>query len=223
MTMPINDLITGVLSFLFTILIFSYLLGDNPLFRIGTYIFVGVVSGYVAAVALWQVIYPRLVYPMIHGSMIERALLAIPLLLTGLLLMKSVPSLSHIGTPAMAYLAGVSAAVTVGGSVIGTLFPQAHATIDAFDLSGATFPLEALMNAGFILVGTVATLAYFHFSARTKPNGTVRRFEPLEWTAWVGSIFIAITLGVLFAGVFLASLTAFVERIASWSNFFSSL
>ena len=70
MTMPITDLITGVLGFLFTILIFSYLLGDNPLFRIGTYIFVGVVSGYVAAVAVWQVIYPRLVYPMIHGSML---------------------------------------------------------------------------------------------------------------------------------------------------------
>ncbi len=40
--------------------------------------------------------------------------------------------------------------------------------------------------------------------------------------AWVGGIFIAITLGVLFSGVFLASLSAFIERIASWSNFFAS-
>ena len=45
------DLITGVISFLFTILIFSYLLGDNPLFRIASYIFVGVSAGYVAAIS----------------------------------------------------------------------------------------------------------------------------------------------------------------------------
>jgi hypothetical protein len=129
------------------------------------------------------------------------------------------PSLSHIGTPAMAYLAGVGAAVTVGGSVIGTLFPQAFATIDAFDLSRAAFPFEALINAGFILLGTVTTLAYFHFSAGAKADGSVHRFAPVEWLAWAGRIFIAITLGVLFAGVLLASLTAFVERISSLFSF----
>ena len=57
------NLITGVISFLFTLLIFSYVLGDNPLFRIAIYIFVGVSSGYIAAVACWQVIMPRLIPP----------------------------------------------------------------------------------------------------------------------------------------------------------------
>ena len=110
------------MSFLFTLLIFSYLLGDNPLFRIGTYIFIGIAAGYVAAVAWWQVIYPRLLYPLLTGTLMEKALLGIPLLLSGLLLMKAWPRLSFLGTPAVAYIAGVSAAVTVGGAVIGTLF-----------------------------------------------------------------------------------------------------
>jgi hypothetical protein len=35
----------------------------------------------------------------------------------------------------------------------------------------------------------------------------------------VGQLFIAITLGVLFAGVFSASLTALIERIGSLSDF----
>ena len=83
--MPYLDLITGGLGFLFTVLIFSYLLGDNPLFRIGTYIFVGVTAGYVAAVAMWQVIYPRLLYPLAYGTILEKALLGIPFLLAGLL------------------------------------------------------------------------------------------------------------------------------------------
>ncbi|HEY5901062.1 MAG TPA: hypothetical protein VIU39_00830 [Anaerolineales bacterium] len=220
--MPTLDLLTGALSFLFTILIFSYLLGDNPLFRVGTYIFVGVTGGYVAAVAMWQVIYPRLLYPLAYGDVREKALLAIPFLLSGLLLMKAWPRLSFIGTPAVAYLAGVGAAVAVGGAAAGTLVPQSLATINAFSLAGSEFPLETLVNAGFILLGVVAALAYFHFSAQARPDGSTARFRPLEWLARAGGVFIAITLGVLYAGVFLASLAAFVERIASWSTFFAS-
>ena len=75
------DQIAGVLSFLFTLLIFSYLIGDNPLFRIAVYIFVGVSSGYIAAMAWWQVIWPRLGYPLIFGSasLVEKGLLLMPL------------------------------------------------------------------------------------------------------------------------------------------------
>jgi hypothetical protein len=220
--MPYIDLITGGLGFLFTILIFSYLLGDNPLFRTGIYLFIGAASGYAAAVAMWQVIYPRLLQPLASGTPIEKALLAIPLLLAVLLLMKASPRLSHIGTPAVAYIAGVSAAVAIGGGVIGTLFPQALATMDAYDLGKYASPLEGLISGSLILLGTIATLAYFHFSGTTTADGSVRRFVPVEWLARAGSIFIAITLGVLFAGVLSASLTAFIERIASWSTFFSS-
>lgn len=219
--MPTLDLITGALAFLFTILIFSYLLGDNPLFRIGTYIFIGASAGYVAAVAMWQVIYPRLLLPLSTGSTMERTVLAIPLILSGLLLMKSWPRLSFLGTPAVAFLAGVSAAVTVGGAVIGTLIPQALAAMDAYELGRYASPLEGLWSGTFILIGTITTLAYFHFGAQTLPDGSIRRFRILEALAWVGRIFIAITLGALFAGVLLASLAAFVERLTSLFNFFS--
>ncbi len=37
--------------------------------------------------------------------------------------------------------------------------------------------------------------------------------------AWLGRIFIAITLGVLFAGVYMAALTAMIERLSSILNF----
>ena len=216
------DFVIGVVSFLFTLMIFSYLLGDNPLFRIATYIFVGATAGYVSAVAMWQVIYPRLIYPMWRGTAIDKVLLLVPFLLMGFLLMKASPRLSHLGAPAMAYVVGVSAAVTIGGAVIGTLFPQSFATINAFDMQVSSLPIEAFVNAVFILAGLVTTLVYFHFGARVTADGSVRRFGFIEILAWVGRIFIAITLGVLFAGVFLSSLTAFIERLASWTHFFGS-
>jgi hypothetical protein len=104
----------------------------------------------------------------------------------------------------------------------GTLFPQMTATINAFDLQAAmarNITLEAIFNGAFILAGTVTSLAYFHFGASVKPDGLVRRNGLIEFLAWFGRIFIAITLGVIFAGVYAAALTALIERISSIINF----
>jgi hypothetical protein len=48
----------------------------------------------------------------------------------------------------------------------------------------------------------------------------VRRVGFIEFTALVGSIFLAITLGVLFAGVYTAALTALIERLHFFGTFF---
>ncbi len=45
------ELISGLIAFLLTVFVLSYLINDNFLFRAATYIFVGVSAGYVAAVA----------------------------------------------------------------------------------------------------------------------------------------------------------------------------
>jgi hypothetical protein len=123
----------------------------------------------------------------------------------------------------MAYLVGVGAAVAIGGAWIGTLLPQLAATVNRFDpLAGRSF-LDLMLNSGVILIGAVTSLAYFHFGARPNPQGegAARRNVILEGFAWVGRIFIATTLGAIFAGVYAAALTAFVERISSLITFFS--
>src|SRR5512138_2606579 len=105
------DLIAGVIAFLFTVMVLSYLIGDNPLFRVAVYIFVGVSAGYVAVVAWWQVLWPNVVVPVLTGSPGQKALLAIPILLSGLLLMKAWPPLTRLGMPSMGLMVGVGAAV----------------------------------------------------------------------------------------------------------------
>ncbi len=217
------DLVTGILSFLFTLLVFSYLIGDNPLFRIAVYIFVGVSSGYIAAVAWWQVIYPRLIYPLVFGSMLEKGFMLVPLLGAVLIFMKISPRLAGMGRIAMAFMVGVGAAVTIAGAVSGTLIPQVMGAINVFDLTSASLRnvnlIETLFNGAFILAGTVFTLTYFHFGARPKADGSMHRMGLIELSAWVGRIFIGITLGAVFAGVYAAALTAFIERIVSLINF----
>lgn len=206
-----TDLITGALSFLFTLLIFSYLLGDNPLFRVGVYIFVGASAGYIASVAFWQALYPKLIIPLAQGEILQ----VVPLLMMTLILMKVSPRLAGLASFAMAFLVGVGAAVTIVGAVSGTLMPQVEGTINAFSLNPA-YLLETLINGVIILAGAVFSLAYFHFGARpSKKDGTMRRFGPIELMAWVGRLFIGITLGAVFAGVFSAALAALIERAAS--------
>ena len=71
--------------------------------------------------------------------------------------------------------------------------------------------------------GTVLTLASFHFSAARSADGTPKRNRTIEGIAWIGRIFVAITLGVLFAGVYMAALTAMIERLSSIVNFIRQL
>lgn len=218
--MPISlELLTGILSFVFTLLVFSYLIGDNPLFRVAVHIFVGLSAGYVAVIIWQQVIVNKLIGPMITGGWQERALLVIPLLMSALLLGKMSPRYQMLGRPVVAYLVGVGAAVAIGGALLGTLLPQAQATVALFDLSAADSrpTAEILLEAVFILLGTIATLAYFQFNVLTKSGKRPAIFSIL------GQSFIAITFGVLFAGALTASLSALIDRAAALVQFFDLL
>jgi hypothetical protein len=221
-----TDWIAGIVAFVITVMIFSYLVGDNPLFRIATYFFVGTSAGYIASVAFWRVLEPRLLTPLVNGTPDEKVMAIIPLALCAMILLKASPRLSKLGGPAMAYLVGASAAVVIGGAVIGTLIPQMMATINFFDLKAAasqnTDFVEVIFNGSFVLVGTITSLVYFHFGAHPSQDGTIRRMRLVELLAWFGRIFIAITLGVIFAGVYSAALAAFIERINFLITFFGS-
>lgn len=222
------DLITAVASFLITIFILSYLFGDNILFRLAIYVFVGAAAGYVAAVAWSEVLYPSLLQPIFSGVAFADAAQAIgisvPLLGSFLLLFKVFPRLSHIGQIPMAYLVGVGAAVAIGGAVLGTLIPQVGATLDNFDVDLAVArdndPGLLVIQGIAIVIGVTGILAYFHFGATQKPDGSVHRNPLVNVLAWVGRVFISITFGVLFAGVYMAALTALIERMDSVRNFF---
>jgi hypothetical protein len=206
------DMIWTITAFSLTLLvILTYLLfGDNPIFRIVTYIFIGVAAGYVVILTLHQVILPRMIRPLLTGGLTERLLALVPLVLGILLLTKLFPRASGLGNVSMGYLVGAGAAVLIGGAVLGTLFGQTRAAIQPFSLNaGLVQNLEGIV----LLFGTVTTLTFFHFGARSKLNQAPRRSPLIELSARFGQVFIAITLGALFAGVFSASIVALIERL----------
>ena len=204
------ELVWTLAGFLLTLMVFSYVFGDNVLFRIATYIFVGVTAGYVAVMAVYQAILPRLVRPLLAGSWIEAV---VPLVLGLLLIAKLFPRAANLGSVPMAYLVGVGAAVVIGGAVTGTLIGQTRAIIQPFNLQAAASPLSSLGEGILLLFGTVCTLAYFQFGVNARPGQPVRKNPIVAILGRIGEAFIAIVLGALFAGVFSASITALVERV----------
>lgn len=196
------------------LILLGYLLGENNfLFRLATYIFVGVAAGYIFVVVIYQVIAPRVLVPLTSGSLSQILLVLVPLLLSLLMIFKIFPRFSNLGNVSMAYLVGVGAAVAIGGAALGTIVTQARASINLFNLQGAASPVLQLVDGVFVLVGTLCTLAYFNFGARLQRNAPPARSAPVGILAQIGQLFIAITLGSLFAGVFTAAITAMIERL----------
>jgi hypothetical protein len=217
------EVISGFIGLILTLLVFSYLIGDNPLFRFATYLFIGVSSGY-AAFAAWQyVLWPKLFSPFLSqfGNLNQLLLLGVPLVLSLSLLAKLSPRTSWMGNFAMAILVGVGAATAVGGALMGTLVPQAQAAMNEFDMGSMTGSaiLVRLVQATIMFFGTILTLAAFHFTTGRAPDGSAKKNGFLDGLGKAGRVFISITLGVLFAGVYMASLTAMIERLSSLIHF----
>lgn len=205
------DLLWMLVSFILTLMVFSYLFGDNALFRFVSALFIGATTGYFFVILVFQVVLPRLVAPILNGSVIT----LVPLLLSGLLLLKLSPKLAKFGNISMAYLVGTGAAVAVGGALLGTLFGQIKGTLTAFDVlqqATGTSPVFLILEGAFMLVGTIAALVYFNFGARNADQKGTKRGWLSAIFAWIGQFFIAITLGAVFAGVLTTAITALVER-----------
>ena len=213
------DLVWTIVGFLLTVLVLSYVfLGDNPLFRIATYAFIGVAAGYAVLVTFTQVIWPKFfVAALLPGlSATDKVLLLVPGVLSLLLLTKLSPRMARVGNISMAFLVGTGAAVVIGGAVLGTILPQGSAAANQFDLgAGAGSPALIFLDALVALVGTIGALFYFYYSARPGLSQVPERSRPIEIAAQIGQVFIAITLGAVFAGVYSSALTALIERLLS--------
>jgi hypothetical protein len=226
--MDINFLLEVGGLFLTLVVLLYLVIGDNALFRLVTYTFIGVAAGYVAILVIFQVLLPRLSALLFAPEPVMIAMGAVEVLLGVLLFMKLWNRTSALGTYPLAILVGIGAAVTIGGALFGTLFGQVRGSISLFDMKKASDPWMSLAEGTFALVGTISTLIYFQFGARSKnavpeQDTKARRAPSLEILAVIGQVFIGITLGAMFAGVFTAAITALIERIGFIFDFISRL
>ena len=203
------------LAFILTLMVFSYLLGDNPLFRIAQHLFVGLALGFAWIVAWHNVFLPRVIARIGTQDPVEIGYTLVPLVLGALLLLKSRGSGFKISSLPLAYLFGIGAAVALGGAIFGTLIPQVSATVRS--LNPADYPAEwawyDVADAIFIVLGTVCTLLYFTFTAGGQSRLGRLRGGVVRMGASVGRWFLMFIFGALFGSLAMSRISLLVERI----------
>jgi len=222
----LTDIIWGGVGFLLTIMILSYLIGDNFFFRLAAHLFIGLTTGYLSVLLINHILIPYLIDPLTDGGWTGWLWMGIPLLLIILLLLSQIPKLSGLGRFPLAFLAGLSAAVAIGRAVFGTLIPQTQTVIEGFDqtiwFEQSEETWVRIMEGIIMLMGAVCTLSFFHFGRKwqlDKKAQEVERPRALEILSKIGGVFIGITLGALFAGVFSSALLALIDRIIAIGEF----
>ncbi|MFZ3069888.1 MAG: hypothetical protein WA110_02030 [Anaerolineaceae bacterium] len=220
------DIALGFIGIVLTVLVFSYILGDNFFFRIALYVLVGVSTGYTAAVLIFKVIIPRLITPLQQVGTPAFLLSLVPLILCVLLILMLIPRTVKAGTLPLAFLVGIIAAISIAGISRGTLAPQLLSIVNRFSptlLQQGTQPDWAkIVEAVAILLGVVAVLFFFqHQTSRKASDGS--RGGLIEGLSSVGQIFIGITFGMLFVGFYSTALTALISRITWVKDFLIQL
>ncbi len=230
--MEIGELIQSAVAALLTIMVFSYLVGDNPLFKLAMHLLIGVAGGYAGAIAIHNVLVPGLIDPLVEAGLAGIAnpdilvTVIVPWILVLILFLKVSHATARYGTFSMALLVGVGAAVVVGGAISGTLIPQTRAAMASSLNPTVVSPqtgetgLERVIAVAIALLGTLSTLFYFRFStldAEGEPPLLVLYGisipGPLHILNGIGKAFIAITFGTMYAGVLAASLIVLAERV----------
>lgn len=203
-----NELIISIgLGFTLTLFIYSYLVGDNPLYRLAVHLLVGVSAGYTAVVVTKSVIFPVFEQIRQNPSSRESFLWLVPILFAILLLLKRLPATAWLGNSTMALLMGVGAAVALLGAVQGTLLPQ-------LTRSPQANPVQNLIIA--ILTGLTVISFQFTGTASGEPLTMVAKVQ--QGVATLGRVVLVMTLGALFAALLSSSLLILAERLLYFIN-----
>lgn len=196
-------------AFVLTLMVFSYVLGDNFLYRLAVHTFVGLAAAFLAIVTWENVLLPWFNTTLISGvqqrDMSNVAYGLLPVLLGVLLLFKTSRYIGRFGNLAIAFVVAVGAAVAIAGALTGTLIPLTLSTG-----RGA----GDVINTVIIFAGVICSLIYFEALGRRTRDG--RTYRPFITQAFglVGQGFIIITLGSLYAAAILTSLTVLGERVS---------
>ncbi len=176
---------------LLTLVIFSFLYRDNPVYRTIEHVYVGISAGYYIAVMWHNVLVPNLLMPLLQDG---HWVLVVPAALSLLLFTRFLPRGGWLARWPIAIYVGVYAAINLQQYVQGDILPQAQATI---------VPLKTFGNV-VIVAGTLTTLSYFFFSREHR--------GALGVSARIGIWFLMISFGAAFGTTVMSRMSLVIAR-----------
>lgn len=183
-----------------TLMIFSFLYKDNPVYRLGEHIFLGVSVGYGWCLYYWNSIYPQAIAPLDPRDPDARDwLVIIPIILGLFIILRMIPKLAWLSRYSFALLIGGYAGMAVPNVISGTFLPQLVATINPLGPDATSAIAQVVL-----LVGVFCTVVYFFFSLEHRGAvGAVGR---------LGVVFIMVAFGASFGYTVMARVSLLIGR-----------
>jgi hypothetical protein len=215
--MPFELIVGAWVATGLTLLIFTFLYKDNPLFKLAEHLYVGVSVGYLIVKTYDTVIMHLIIKPIMDNG--EFALL-IPVAIGMLMLTRYVPKAAWMSRYAFAFIVGMGAGLAIPRTISSFILKQIEDTVrPLLSIAGpdqVTFSMNLLnpasnLNAIIILLGVSSVLFYFFFSIEHSGAGKV--------VARTGILFLMISFGAAFGYTVMARMSLLIGRLTDLIEF----
>ncbi|MFH0889203.1 MAG: hypothetical protein V1871_08355 [Planctomycetota bacterium] len=218
----------------FSLMIYSFLYKDNPLFKLGEYIYVGLTAGYGLCYTWFMVVWPDLINPLSRvissafGKTLDKPLesyetiwLIVPLILGIFMLARFSAKISWLSRYSFAFIMGVASGMAIPLVISADIFKQMVPTLQplwnnesmtllqtAFQTNNISAILGGVITAlspFIILIGVITVLIYFFFSMEHK--GVV------NIVARIGIFYMMVSFGAAFGYTVMARESLAIGRL----------
>ncbi len=211
---------------LLTLAILSYLYKDNPVYKTAEYLFVGIASGYYLSIQYDNVLVPNLFQPVargvggaFHGAFMPTDIARIGALILGFLMFsRFVSRVSWLSRWSIGVMVGAYSGLAIIGFAQGDLIEQIRSNLVPILAPGSWGTLTAasgftqilvaflgVLSNAVLVVGLLATLYYFFFSAEHRGVG--------GGVAKLGIYFLMVSFGASYGFTVMARISLALDRL----------
>ncbi len=202
------DLVGAWISLALTLMIFSFLYADNPVYKFAEHLFLGVSIGISCTEQYFGVIGPNLIDELLGGDYLK----IVPLTLVVLFFLKLHKQLSYLARVSIAFLVAAYAGVKLTGEANANLMTQmadsmpnlaelyqAHG-LWSWDADGG-----GVISGLIVVLGLAACLLHFYFSAPHKPA--------MQWVSRFGILMLMLSFGASFGYTVMGRISLCIGRV----------
>ena len=194
---------------LLTLMMYSFLYKDNPFYKFGEHLYLGVSVGYFICVTWFEVFIPKLIIPLRED---QNWWLIIPTILGIFMLMRFIRQAAWISRWSMAYYMGFGSGVAIPSVLLASIMAQIEQTMITVlqkNPEGGIVYLDwsepSVIGQLIIVIGLLCVLTYFYFSVEHK--GFIGR------VGRVGIYFLMVTFGASFGYTVMARVSLLIGRV----------
>jgi len=189
-----------------TLMMYSFLYKDNPFYKFGEHLYVGVSVGYLVNIEWWNVLRPMFVIPFFYQ---RDYILILPAILGLMMLARFIREVAWLSRTPMAFVIGIGSGLAIPAVLNGNILEQLYSTIRQLWVTPAVYDSGIwwfnTITLWIVFLGVLSVLFYFYFSIEHK--GVIGRLGT------VGIWFIMVSFGAAFGYTVMARVSLLIGRV----------